>query len=94
MIDGRFLCFEFSQQPRHRFAYQWLDNLKKNMPFDPNILCGSTVMSIFTDHDQSESYSAKPCPSKKVVMHASGYTMLTCIRMQNVIKIYHVVQEL
>ena len=26
-------------------------------------------------------------------MHASGLTMLTCISMQNLIKIYHMIQE-
>ena len=32
--------------------------------------------------------------NKNVVSHASGYGILTCMCMQNVIKIYHVVQEL
>ena len=36
----------------------------------------------------------KPSTIKKVVSHARGKGMLTCICMQNVIKIYHVVQEL
>ena len=39
-----------SSYPCHRFAYQWLDNIKINKyaKFDPNIQCGSWVMSIFT----------------------------------------------
>ena len=35
----------------------------------------------------------KHCPSKKAVTHASGSTMSKCMRMQNLIKIYRVVQE-
>ena len=31
VILGNLLCLKFSQQPRHRFAYQWLDNVKINM---------------------------------------------------------------
>ena len=42
----------------------------------------------WTDAQQSIVYF------KKDVTHASGWAMLTCIRMQNLIKIYHVVQEL
>ena len=39
----QFLRFEFSQQPLHHFAHQWLDNVKINTyaKFDPNITCGS-----------------------------------------------------
>ena len=32
--------------------------------------------------------------SKRAAMHVSGYTVSISIRMQNFIKIYHVVQEL
>ena len=41
------------------------------MQLNPNIPCGSRVMSIFTDHDQSDGCSAKPHPSKKGVTHAN-----------------------
>ena len=64
------------------------------MQFYPNIRCCSQVVIIFTDHDQPDRGSANPRTSKKDVAYASGYTMLTCIRMQNLIKIYHIVQEL
>ena len=38
-------------KPRHRFAYQWLDNIKINKfaKFNPNIPCGSRVISILTN---------------------------------------------
>ena len=34
----------------HIFSYQWLDNVKihKYTKFEPNIPCGSRLMSIFT----------------------------------------------
>ena len=37
-------------KPRHRFAYQCLDNvkIKKYAKFDLNTPCGSRVMSMFT----------------------------------------------
>ena len=40
-----------SAKSRHRFAYQWLDNVKmyKKAKCDPNIPVGSRVMSIFTN---------------------------------------------
>ena len=40
-----------SAKPCHRFAYQYLDNVKmyKQAEFDPNIPSGSRVMSIFTN---------------------------------------------
>ena len=40
-----------SAKPRHHFAYQYLDNVKidKYAIFNPNIPCGSWVMSIFTN---------------------------------------------
>ena len=47
-----------------------------------------------TDHDQTNWCLTKPRPSKKAVTRASGSTMLTCIRMRNLIKVYYVVQEL
>ena len=28
VIDNLVLCFKFSQQPYHRYAYQWLDKVK------------------------------------------------------------------
>ena len=51
VIFGSFLRFKFSQQPRHRFAYEWLDNVKINkyVKFDPNIPCGSKVINTLTD---------------------------------------------
>ena len=30
VIFSSFLCFKFSKQPRHCFAYQWPDNVKIN----------------------------------------------------------------
>ena len=50
VIFGSLLCFKLSQQLRHRFAYQWLDNVKINKyaKFDPNLSCRSRVMSTFT----------------------------------------------
>ena len=49
------------------------------------------MMILLTDHNRQ--FLCKPMSIKKVVSHASGYRMLTCRCMQNVIKIYHVIQE-
>ena len=55
-------------KPRHRLAYKWLDTVKIDMfeNFDPNISCGSRVMS------RLKWCSANPRPSKKTVTRASG----------------------
>ena len=48
-----------------------------------------------TEHNWLKWCSANPRPSKKAIAHAKGWIiMLTCICMQNLIKIWHVVQEL
>ena len=63
------------------------------MHFYPITPCGSRVMSISlamisqTDAQQSIFHL------KKVVVHPSGYTMFTCMRVQNLINICHVSQE-
>ena len=64
----RLKIFELSAKPRHHFAYKWLDNIKINKyaKFDPNIPCGSIVMS------RLKGCSANPRPSKKDVANASG----------------------
>ena len=51
VIFGSFLRFKCYQQPRHHFAYQWLDNVKINKyaKFDPTLPCGSRVLSIYTN---------------------------------------------
>ena len=49
---------------------------------------------ILTDHYPPDWCSAKPCPPNITVTHASVCTMLTCIRMQNLIKLYHLVIKL
>ena len=62
--------------------------------FDQNMSCGSRLVCIFTiDHVRMTEYSAKPRPSKKVVMSTSGKKMLTCISMHNLIQIYCVVSS-
>ena len=45
-----FLRFKVSKYSYHRFADQWLDNVKidKYAKFHRNITCSSRVMSIFT----------------------------------------------
>ena len=40
-------------KPNHRFAYQWLDNVKLNKSAKLNISCGSRIMSIFTNLSQN-----------------------------------------
>ena len=84
----------YSVKPRHRFAYQWLDNLKINKyaKVDANIYCvvqGLWAFSL-TDHDRPDWCSAKPHPSKKNLLR------MPVVRQcwQNLIKIYRVVQEL
>ena len=42
-----------SAKPRHRFAWQWMDNVKVHYTkFEVNMLRGSRVMSIFTNWSQ------------------------------------------
>ena len=58
----------WSAKPCHRFTYQWLDKVEINKyaKIDPNIPCGSSVMSILlTDHNRLEWCSSNPHPSKK-----------------------------
>ena len=62
--------------------------------FDQNMSCVSRLVCIFTiDHVRMTEYSAKPRPSRKVVMSTSGKTMLTCILMHNLIQLYCVVSS-
>ena len=49
---------------------------------------------ILTDHYPPDWCSAKPCPPNITVTHASVWTMLTCILMQDLIKLYHLVIKL
>ena len=62
---------------------------------DQNIPCGSRVMNIFTRILSSltvlrdQLYAVACCESP-----ITFFKMLKCISMQNIIKIYHVVQEL
>ena len=67
----------------------------KYAQFDLNIHvpCGSRVMIVF-DLGRMAGCPSKPRPSNKAVAHASGSTMLTSIRMHNLIKICLVVQEI
>ena len=56
-----------SAKPRHRFAYQRLDNVKIDIyaKFDSIIPCGSRVMSIFTNCQQrAEMMLSKPSSLK------------------------------
>ena len=80
----------YSTKPRHRFAYQCLDNFKmyRYAKFDQNIPFDSRVMSIW------------PWPAGLIL----GKPLPFCIpvtgqcknkaSMQNLIQIYHAVQEL
>ena len=55
-IFDSFLRFNFSQQPRHHFSYQWLDNVKINKyaKFDLNISSGSRVTCAFSRTDRQD----------------------------------------
>ena len=48
VIFGSFLPLKFSQQPHHHFLLD-KDKLNAYAKFDPNILCGSKVVSIFNN---------------------------------------------
>ena len=51
VIFDSFLRFIFSQQPRHRFVHQWLDNvtINKHIKVDLNIPHGSRVVNVYTN---------------------------------------------
>ena len=70
-----------------------LDNIKNSL-----IQIAHNVQALWgfslNDHIRLDNCSANICLSKKVVSHASGLGILICIFMQNVIKVYHVVQEI
>ena len=78
-----------SAKPLHSFTNQWPDNVK--IYKDPTLIkiyqaCGSRVMSIFTK---------RPRPAEMMFGKASSpfcvpVSMLYCISMQNLNKIYHV----
>ena len=64
-------------KPCHHFEYQWLDNvnINKYAKFDPNILCGSRVMSIFTNVPQPAGLMLSKASSINKITHASGYSV-------------------
>ena len=104
VMFGSFLRFKFSHQPRQRLAYQWVDNVATNKyaKFDSNIPRGSRVISIYTYltrtgqtwPETAKLMLSKASSVKKDVMPVSDKTMSTYIRIQNLIQLYHVVQEL
>ena len=83
-----------STKPRHRFAWQWLDNVKihKYTKFEANIPWGSRVMSIFTKRAWPVKMMLGEASSP--FLHGSGWTMLKYISIQNLKWLYHGVQEL
>ena len=65
--------FRCSAKPRHRFAWQWIDNFKvyKYTKFEANISWGSRVVSIFTE---------KARPAKMMLGEASSSFCMTVDR--------------
>ena len=53
----------FSATPRPRFAYQWSDNVKmyNYAKFEPNMSCGSKIMSILTDRIDAQQSRVHAC---------------------------------
>ena len=73
---------------------QWLDNAIINYAnIDPNIPRGSRVMSIFTNCPQLAEMMLNN-PSSIKCGFACQYFGYVDMHMQNVIKIYYVIQEL
>ena len=71
-VDSKFVIscrMMHTWKPQHRFAYQCLDNIKmyKYAKIDQNISCGSRVI------DAQRSLV--------IVLHTSGWSMLTYISM-------------
>ena len=61
--------------PRHRFAYQWLDNVELNeyAQFDSNMAFVSRIIRISTNWPRLAGLVLSKAPSsKKAVTHASG----------------------
>ena len=95
VILGSFLLSKkvFSYKPRHRFAYQWMDNLKINKyaKFYHNIPCGSIVISIYnnrTDAQQSLLHQKRLSRMPVVRQCYQAY-----VKIQNLLKIYHEVKS-
>ena len=83
-------------QKRGRYGKTILENLKMKqwIQFDPNTPCGSRVMSLFTNWPQpARRMLSKISSTTKSISHVSCSIMSTCIYMQNLIQIYHMVKE-
>ena len=82
-----------SVKPRHRFSYQRLDNviIHQCTKFEPNISCGSRVMSIFTKRARPAKMMLGEASSH---FYTSGWTILKYISIQNLNQIYDPVQAL